>query len=193
MRGLIFVEDEVAVDLVGQEDEVVRLAKGREVGDFLFGENAAHGVLRIAEDEDLGVGSDGIFEPLPVESPLTIDFNMIDGEEFHGGIFVNAEKGRVNRRAGEDFFSGLTKGAGRERESGDEASEMNDFLLGCGVADTVFEIALQSRDKRRVRLSIAEDTMIGSRADGVDDFRWRNKVHVSNPEGIQFGALVPFE
>jgi len=39
--GFVFVEDEVAVDFIGDEDEVVPFAEVGELEDFRFGEDAA--------------------------------------------------------------------------------------------------------------------------------------------------------
>lgn len=83
MGRFFFVEDEVAVDLIGKKNEVVLFAEGRELHDFLFGEDAAHRVLGIAEDEELGLRDDFGFERVPVEGPASLDFEVIDGLEFH--------------------------------------------------------------------------------------------------------------
>lgn len=110
VRGLFLVEDEVAVDFVGEKNKFVFLAEGGELNDFLFCEDAAHRILGIAEDEDLGLRGDFGFECFPVEGPVAIDFGMIDGLQLHRGIVVNAEEGRVDGSAGEDCVAGFAKG-----------------------------------------------------------------------------------
>ncbi len=40
---------------------------------------------------------------------------------------------------------------------------------------------------------VAEDAMIDTLADGIDDFRGRGEIHVCDPEWVEVGALVPLE
>ena len=114
MRSPSFVKNEVAVDFVGQKDEVVLLTEGGELSDLFFAENSAHRVLWITEEKDLGVISHLIFESLPVEAPLAIDLNMVDAEEFHRGIVMDTEEGRVDGGTGKDFISGFSESSGGE-------------------------------------------------------------------------------
>ena len=49
-----------------------------ELSDLFVLENSTHWVLWITEEKNLGVGGDFIFETLPIESPLSVDFNMVN-------------------------------------------------------------------------------------------------------------------
>ena len=65
----VLVEDEVAVDLVGDQDQVVACAEVGEAFEFGRGEDAAERVLRVAEDEDAAAGVTACLEAVPVEGP----------------------------------------------------------------------------------------------------------------------------
>ncbi len=69
MWGGGFVEDEVAMDFIGDEGEVMALAEIGELLDFRRGKRAAEGVLRIAEEEQAGGRGDGAFHRVPIEAP----------------------------------------------------------------------------------------------------------------------------
>ena len=68
MLGLS-IEDEVAVDLVGDEYEIMAFAEVGEGGEFFFAEDSPDGVVWTAEDKDFGVGLDRGFHRGDVEGP----------------------------------------------------------------------------------------------------------------------------
>lgn len=70
MRGGGFIEDEVAVDFIGDEDEVMALAEIGDPLDFRRGKRTAEGVLRIAEEKQAGGRGDSAFHGLPIEAPV---------------------------------------------------------------------------------------------------------------------------
>ena len=193
VRCFFFVEDEVAVDLVRDEDEVVLFAEGGELDNFFFGEGAAEGILGIAEEEEFRLRGDCAFEGVPVEGPVGIALDVIDAEEFHGGVIVNAEEGWVNGSAGEEGIAGFSEGARGEGESGDEAAEVDDLFFRGSVSDAVLQVALEGFDKRGVGDSVAEDAVVNALADGGDDFGWRGEIHVGNPERVEVRAAIPLE
>jgi len=171
----------------------VLFAEGGELDDFFFGEGAAEGVLGIAEEEEFGLWGDFVFEGVPVEGPDSFVLNVVDAEEFHGGVIVNAEEGGVNGSAGEEGVAGFSEGAGGEGEGGDEAAKVNDLFFGRGVADAVLQVALEGFDKGGVGDGVAEDAVVNALADGGDDFGRGGEVHVSDPERIEIRAAVPLE
>lgn len=65
-----FVEDEVAVDFIGDEDEVMALAEIGESLDFRRKKRPTEGVLRIAKEENAGGGGDGTLHSIPIEAPV---------------------------------------------------------------------------------------------------------------------------
>lgn len=181
------------MDLVGEEDEAVLFAEGGELNDFLFGEDAAHRVLGIAEDEEFGLRGDFAFEGVPVEGPLSVDFDVVGGEEFHGGVAVDTEEGWVDGGAGEGGVAGFSEGAGGEGEGGDEAAEVDDLFCGRGVAEAVLEVVLEGFEEGGVGDGVAEDAVVDAFADRGDDLGRGGEVHVGDPEGIEVGAAVPLE
>ena len=89
-------------------------------GNFGFGSRFADTITDFENDrlliskKDFGIGGDFVFESLPIEGPLSVNFNMIDAEEFHRGIMMDAEEGRVDGSAGQDFLSGFPESSGGE-------------------------------------------------------------------------------
>ena len=63
------IEDEVTVDLVGDEYEIMAFAEVGEGGEFFFAEDSPDGVVWTAEDKDFGVGLDRGFHRVDVEGP----------------------------------------------------------------------------------------------------------------------------
>ena len=112
MRGGGFVEDEVAMDFIGNENEIVGHTEFRELFDFRAGKDFSERILRVAQEEYLCGRGDGIFHGYPVKAPTARGEGVIDGNQLGFGIVVNTEKGRVNRGAGHYRFARLAKCAG---------------------------------------------------------------------------------
>ena len=163
------------------------------MNDLFLLKNSAHWVLGITEKKDFGVGGNFVFESLPIEGPMSVDFNMIDAEEFHRGIMMDTEEWRVDGGAGKNFLSRFPESSGGERERRDKAAKVNDFFFRAGVADSVKEIALEGFDEGRMWDGISEDSVVDPFADGVDDFGWGGEIHVSNPKRVEIATAVPFE
>lgn len=106
---------------------------------------------------------------------------------------MNAEEGRVNRGAGEERFAGFAESTDREGESGDESAEVDDFFLGCGIAEAVLKVALEGLEEGGVRDGVSEDAVIYALADRGEDLGRGDEIHIGDPEGIEVGAAVPFE
>lgn len=161
----LVVEDEVAVDFVGDEGEVVALAEVGELGEFLVGEDAADGVVWAAEDEDFCVGLDLLLHGLEVECPLIVWVEAEgDFDEFAAGVVGGGDEGGVDGGGGHDGVAGLGECVAAEVDGGDEAGEevepvglggvvvlslevvedgVDGFLVGDGVAvDAVIEACL---------------------------------------------------
>ena len=63
------IEDEVTVDLVGDEYEIMAFAEVGEGGEFFFAEDSTDGVVWTAEDKDFSVGLDRSFHRGDIEGP----------------------------------------------------------------------------------------------------------------------------
>ena len=66
------IEDEVTVDLVGDEYEIMAFAEVGEGGEFFFAEDSPDGVVWTAEDKDFSVGLDRGFHRVDVEGPAVL-------------------------------------------------------------------------------------------------------------------------
>ena len=66
------IEDEVTMDLVGDEYEIMAFTEVSEGGEFFFTEDSPDGVVWTAEDKDFGVGFDRGFHRVDVESPAVL-------------------------------------------------------------------------------------------------------------------------
>ena len=66
------IEDEVTVDLVGDDYEIMAFAEVGEGGEFFFTEDSADRVVWATEDEDFGVGLDRSFHRVDVEGPAVL-------------------------------------------------------------------------------------------------------------------------
>jgi hypothetical protein len=64
-----FIQDEIAVDLVGAKDEVVTGAEFTEEQEFVATPDAGERVVRVAEEEELGFRGDGELEGVPINVP----------------------------------------------------------------------------------------------------------------------------
>ena len=193
MWGGGFVEDEVAVDFIGDEDEVVAFAEGGEFFDFGFRKHAAERVLRIAEEKQLGRGGDGLFHGFPIEGPDFIDEDVIDGDEFHLRIVVDAEEWRIDGRAGHHGLAGFAEGAGGEGKGGDESAEVDDVIERDGGVPAITEVGEDGVVETIVGLGVAEHAVVHAAVEGLDDGGSGGEVHIGHPERIEVGAAVELD
>ena len=120
------VEDEVAVNFIGAEDEVVLGAKFPEADEFFAAPDAGEGVVGVAEIKKFGAGGDGASEGVPVDFPVAVAEHEggLGGEA--RGVFRRGHEGRVNGGEREHFLAGLREGLGGDVEAADEAGEPDD-------------------------------------------------------------------
>lgn len=108
--SFLLVENQVAVDLVGHEDESVTLAELGDLDHLMAGEGSPEWILRLAEKEDPGLCGDGFFHPLEVEFPAAVGPGDVgDDDGFHLRVFGDTKEGRVDRRAGHDRITRLAE------------------------------------------------------------------------------------
>ena len=55
------------------------------------------------------------------------------------------------------------------------------------------QIGQDGFDQAIVWHRITEDPVLHPLVEGLNDFRRGEEIHVCNPEGLKFGALVPFQ
>src|SRR5690606_24640721 len=102
------VEDEVAMDLVGNEQQVVLATEGAEFFQFVAAPDAGEGVVRVAEVVEFGGRCDGGGEGVPIEFPTTV--TQLPGNAYGAAIEVAAggEEGRIDGRESQVVFAGLS-------------------------------------------------------------------------------------
>ena len=104
--GLVAV-DELAVHLVGKQEQVVLLDQVAQFGEFLVAVEGAGGVVGVADHDGLGVGGDGLLELLDgrqCEAALDVAGDGLDlsAAEFGEGVVVG-----VVRFGDDDFVVGV--------------------------------------------------------------------------------------
>jgi len=157
----VVVKDEVAVDLVGDEDQVVLFAEVAEACEFCFCVNTADGIVRAAQDEELGVRLDGGFHCIEVERPCVVsveaerDFNKLTV-----GVVGRAEEGRVDGRCRHDGFVGCDEGMAAEVDRGHEAGQEVEPVGFGAVAVLAVEIVEHRLHGCFVGYRVAEDAVV---------------------------------
>ena len=72
--GLVFVQDQSAMDLIGAYHDIVFFTDGGKSFLFIPSINASHRVMRIAETENPGIGSYRFFKSIKIELPSVVFF-----------------------------------------------------------------------------------------------------------------------
>lgn len=65
---MLALEDEVLVDLVGDDQEIVLAGEAGDLGELLVGQDGAGGVVRSVEQDQAGVVGDGVAQFVQVEA-----------------------------------------------------------------------------------------------------------------------------
>jgi|GEM_PF-6049484 len=190
------VEDQIAVDFVGAENEVMPHAEFTQLHEFLAPEDARHGIMRIAEKKELGAGRDGTFQGGPVDFPALIV--RIEGER-HGdgcapGIPRRAHERRINRGEAKHLVVRLRECLGGDVESYHQARQPDQP----GRVDFP-SIPCRQRIDDCVhggfhRPGITVDAVFHPLMQCGDNCRRGAKIHVGDPERehVAAGILLPF-
>ena len=183
------------MDFVRNEHQVVFAAELREARDGVFRKNAADRIVRVAKDEKFALRCDSFFQRVEIDVPDTVAFSEVDFDQSDPGEFRRAQKWRIDRRAGEDFFAGLDKGAAGHVERRDESGEPNDLLRGNRAAMVRLQVFNRFIDRGLRGHGVAEHAVRGAFLQRGDDFRRGKKVHVGHPHGHDVASWValPFE
>ena len=128
MRRALLIEDQVAVDFIGNEHEVMRLAELRELHDLLRIEHATQRVLRIAQQENLRLFRNGLLHFCPIKLPAPSGENMIDGQQFRARVLVDTEERIIDRRAGHHLLARLAERPHRQRKRRHQPAEMDEVI-----------------------------------------------------------------
>ena len=130
MRCSFFFEDEIAVDFIGDQDEIVAVTELGKLEDLLSGEYASQGILGIAEKEELCAGGDRVLHGIPVEDPLGILENIGHGNELKSAVTMDIEEGWVHRSACEEGLSRIGECPACQGKGGYKSPEVNEMLSG---------------------------------------------------------------
>ncbi len=201
--GVGAFEREVGVEFVGDDVEVVAVGEVGELGEFVRGEEAAGGIVGVAEEEAFGGvvvdAADGVFKGVPVYFPAGVG-------EGHGGfaevavvVLVGEEEGRVGGGEGDDGIAGVGEAEDGGADAGDDTGEEAD-PVPCGeILPAAPTCALKFVAEEAEEFGVAFDVVVADGlceavleggADGGGD----GEVHVGDPEREDIvGIFGPFE
>ena len=180
------------MNLIRDQGEIVAIAELGKLDEFVFAEDAAERILRIAEDEDTRLGRDGLFHGVPVKGPTAAFEDMGDFDQVKLAVPMNAQERWINRGAGHERIARFCKGATRKRKGGHESSQVNDMLRNFGLM-AAGKIGENGFVETCVRKGVSKDAVRDAALKGLDHFRGGLEIHVCHPEWLQIRALVPLQ
>ena len=125
---------QVAVDLIGDDDEVVLLGKGRDGQEVLARHDGARRVVRVADEQRLRLGRHVLLELIRRDAELVLNLGR-----YGDGLAAREDRaglvGDVARLRDEDFVAGGEDGAHDEVERLTDADRHED--VGVGVIGAV--------------------------------------------------------
>jgi hypothetical protein len=112
---------EVAMDLIGAEDQVAFNAERRERADLARRPRGAARIVRVAEEHDLGARRQLGLEPVEVHHVAAVGFDELGVEDAAAVGNDDAAEGVIGGREDDDLVAGLAHGLEGEAEAGDDA------------------------------------------------------------------------
>lgn len=97
--GAIFIEQEIAMNLVGASSDFVTQAKFPEFLKFRFGKDRADGIVRVAKEKGSGLLRYRLFHGLEVQTVSPLGFLHWDLYDLLPKVSRGGEEGRVYRNA----------------------------------------------------------------------------------------------
>ena len=188
------VEDEVAVDFVRADKEVVLAYQGRQAVEFGAIKDAGERVVRITQQENLGVRlGAGLFELSPIKRPASVYKDHLEFERIAFGENGRRQEGRVDGRGGDDGLAGLGGRADGGVDAGHQGAHESD-PLGANLPAMAAAHMVNDGGEDGVTLrGITVDTVGGARLHGGNHCGGRHEIHVGNParDDVAIGILVP--
>ena len=188
------VEDEVAVDLVGADGELMLAHERGEAVELATIEDAGERVVRIAEQEHLGVRlRAGGLELGPVEGPAAALEHHLELQRVTLGQDRRGHERRVDGDGRDDGLAGLARAADGGVDAGHERAHERD-PLGLDLPAVAATDVVDDGSEDGVALGgVTIDAMRGAGLHGFDDGGGRLEIHVGDParDDILVGVLVP--
>jgi len=182
------------VNLVGADGELMLAHERGEAVELTAIEDAGERIVRIAEQEHLGVRlRAGSLELGPVERPATVDKHHLEFQRIALGQDRRAHERRVDGDGRDDGFAGLAGAADSGMDAGYERAHERDPLRLDLPAMTAAEMVDDGSEDGIALRGVTVHAMRGTSLDGFDDGGRRRKVHVRDPtrDDILVGIPVP--
>ena len=188
------VQHEVAMDLVRADGELMLAHEGGEAVELPAVEDARERVVRIAEQEHLGVRlRAGGLELGPVERPATVSEHHLELEGVALGEDRRGHERRVDGRGSDDRLARLAGAADGGMDARHERAHERD-PLGLDLPAMAATHMVDDGGEDGVALrGVAEHAMVRAFADDFDHRGRRLEVHVRDParDDVLVGVLVP--
>ena len=188
--------EDVAVDLVGDDEDAVLFTDFGNSADFLGGPDTAHGVMGVAEDQQGGVGIGGLLlQQIPVDGVVAVVVDQMAADNLVAPLGDILGEMAVDRVHDDDALAGLCVHMGHMGQGAEGAVGVDD-LIGLNLpVVAVGKPAAQSGEVPGVGNvhGVAVHLMVGNPVHGPDDGLGRLQVHVGGHHGdgvlIQAGAV----
>ena len=183
-------EDKVAVDLVDHQDDAVLEADVGDLGEFFLRPDAADGVVRAAEDEDLNIlFLDLLLHLFEVDGIRAVVMQLAVYEL--AAVLLNGFGERiVDGLHHHNAFAGLRKGLYAQVDGVDKAGAQGDPLRIHGVAVTGGEPMIEGFEIVVQRIGVTEDAVVDALMQIGQDLVGEFKVHIRDPHGKQVASAL---
>ena len=181
---------EVGVDLVGHHHHVVAQADLPDAAQLLGRPAAAHRVVGVAEDEELGARlHEHALEALVVHGVAPILVEKRARERLAAVVHDHRAEGVVHGRLDDHGVAGLGEGVDGHGQ-GEHHARRHDEPLALGApAVARLEPALHGLVVAVQGHRVAEDAVLGALHERLDGAGGRLEVHVGHPEGQVVGGM----
>ena len=182
------------MDLVGADRQLMLAHERGDAVEFAAVEDAGERVVRIAEQEHLGVRlRAGGLELGPVERPAAVHEHHLELERIALGQHRRGHEGRVDRDGRDDGLAGLAGAADGGVDAGHERAHERDPLGLDLPAMAATHMADDGSEDGVALRGVTVHAVRGAGLDGFDDGGRRLEVHVGDParDDVLVGILVP--
>ena len=182
-RVLVARAHEVGVNLVGDDENVVREADRGKTLQLFAPPDAPDGVVRAAEEQELHLMPLDLFLDVGEVHAVRAVLEEQRASDERASVALDRAEERVVDRLGHEY--GLTRrseGANRHGECEDDAWRHDEGVLAGIPAVARAEPLFERPIVVLLRTRIAEDAVLGASANGITHRLRRTKVHVGDPE-----------
>ena len=190
---LAAIEQQIAVDLVGDDPEIALQAGRRHALELRATVDAAHRVVRVAEHEGPRAGRDGGGEGVEIDhvAPAAVTRQHVLFPHAPQ-VAPGAQDRRIGRRLQQDALARRGQRPAREVVGDVHAGHQHDGL-GAHAPAVALGHALGDRLRQLGMLGeVAEEAVGDARLESREHRGRRGEIHVGHPQGQHVGAeLVP--